>query len=375
MFRILHFADLHLGTSFAASGLPTAVGTWRRVDLNATLERILTLARERQVDAVTIAGDLYEQEYALPDTTDWLKQQFAQLAPIQVFIAPGEHDPYTPDSLYTLTNWPQNVTIFPQGWLSAVELTSGIHLWGAAHPAARNRKRLDNFRVDRDGVNILLLHAVDVAQLQSGQPTTFVVDAATVHAAGFDFALLGHQHTGRLWPEETPCCVYPGSPEPLVLEESSGTHQVVVLTIEEGACKPELIPISQWRYLSLEVDLTGCKSIKAAAKRIRQSIGAIEDGNNERSICYVGLTGQPNFDLDVEALYDQVKTKAYVHYETRLPLAYDLEQLAQEPTSRGLLVQNFQTRLEKASSDQERRLVLNALNLALQALDGKKVQY
>jgi hypothetical protein len=89
----------------------------------------------------------------------------------------------------------------------------------------------------------------------------------------------------------------------------------------------------------------------------------------------VTLTGQPNFDLDVAELYDQVKTKAYIHYETGLTLAYDLEHLAQEQTTRGLLVQNFQSRLKETDNEQERRLVLNALNLALQALDGKKVQF
>ncbi len=99
MFRILHFSDLHLDASFAASSLPTAVGSWRRIDLKATLERILTLVRERQVDAATIASDLYEQDYDLPDTADLLKQHFADLTPIKVFIAPSKSDPYTPDSL------------------------------------------------------------------------------------------------------------------------------------------------------------------------------------------------------------------------------------------------------------------------------------
>jgi hypothetical protein len=149
------------------------------------------------------------------------------------------------------------------------------------------------------------------------------------------------------------------------------------LTIDasRGACHPDLIPVSQWRYLSFEVDLTGCNSTKAAVKHIRQSLRAIENGNDERSICYVTLTGQPNFDLDVAELYDQVKTKAYIHYETGLTLAYDLEHLAQEQTTRGLLVQNFQSRLKETDNEQERHLVLNALNLALQALDGKKVQF
>lgn len=128
--HLLHLSNLHLDAPF-----PT-LGPERRADLRATLGRILALARERRVDAVTIAGDLYEQDYALPDTAAFLAQQAARLAPIRVFIAPGERDPYTHDSLYALTRWPENVTLFSQGQLTAVELGPGITLWGAACPAS-----------------------------------------------------------------------------------------------------------------------------------------------------------------------------------------------------------------------------------------------
>jgi len=375
MFRILHLADLHLDASFASSGLPTAVGSWRRVDLNSTLERILTLAREREVDAVTIAGDLFEQDYTLPDTLVWLKQQFAQLAPIQVFIAPGESDPYTDNSLYTLIRWPKNVTIFSQRWLSPVELAPNIHLWGAANPPTQNRKRFDHFQADRDGTNLLLLHAMDLAQDQTKQTSTFLIDVATIEAAGFDFALLGHQHRARLWPKKRPRCIYSGSPEPLMPDQSSEAHHVALLTIEDGVCTPELIPVSQWRYLSFEVDLTGCDSTEAVVSRTQQSLQAVENSNDERSICYVTFTGKPNFDLDIGDLYDRVETKAYIHYKTDLSITYDLKLLTQEPTTRGLLVRNFQDRLENANSEQERRFTLTALDLALRALDGRKVQF
>ena len=39
------------------------------------------MARERRVDAVTIAGDLYEQAYALPETADFLAQLLASQDP------------------------------------------------------------------------------------------------------------------------------------------------------------------------------------------------------------------------------------------------------------------------------------------------------
>ncbi|MBN2004214.1 MAG: metallophosphoesterase [Anaerolineae bacterium] len=95
--KLLHLSNLHFDAAFPALG-PT-----RHADLRAALGRILALARERKVDAVTIAGDLYEQEYAPPDTAAFLAQQFARLAPIRVFIAPGARDPYTNDSLPSLS--------------------------------------------------------------------------------------------------------------------------------------------------------------------------------------------------------------------------------------------------------------------------------
>jgi hypothetical protein len=121
------------------------------------------------------------------------------------------------------------------------------------------------------------------------------------------------------------------------------------------------------------VDLTDCGSTDEAAKHIEQSLQSIQGNNDERVVCHVTLTGLPGFALDIDGLADQVKTKAHVRYETRLSLTYDLEQLTQEQTVRGLLVQRFQTRLEDASNDQERNKALNALNYALQSLDGKQV--
>jgi DNA repair exonuclease SbcCD nuclease subunit len=216
---------------------------------------------------------------------------------------------------------------------------------------------------------------MDLSENQAKQTSTFLIDTESIEAAGFDFALLGHQHTVCLWPEEAPRFIYPGSPELLTLEQSGEANYVALLTIDEETCTPELIPVGQWRYLSLEVDLTGCDSTEAAVKRTQQSLQATENSNEERSICYVTFSGKPNFDLDIEALYDRVETKAYIHYKTDLSMTYDLKQLVQEPTTRGLLVRNFQSRLENSSSEQERRFALTALDLALRSLEGRKIQF
>ncbi len=367
--HLLHLSDLHLDAPFPALGLE------RRADLRATLGRILALARERQVAAVTIAGDLYEQDYALPDTAAFLAQQFARLAPIAVFIAPGERDPYTNDSLYALTHWPENVTIFSQGQLTPVELTPGITLWGATCPPARGGATLDGFQCDRPGVNLLLLHAADADQPATGAEGVFTVSASAIRAAGFDFALLGHHHAARLWPEDAPRCLYPGSPEPLRPEAKDVRHTVTLVTVQEAGCAVEHIPINQWRHRAAQVDVSGCSSVAEAAARVQAALTVALDGVDDRLICEVTLTGAPDAPLETAAVLAQVQTPAHLYGQARFTFPYDLERLAQEQTVRGLLVRRFQGNLSGSTDEAERQRHLRALAVALQALEGKPVEY
>ncbi len=76
-YKILHFSDLHLDTSFAGQGFSLGYGVERRLDLRACLTKILARARDLKVDTVTIGGDLFDHEYLLSRTAGFIKQQFA----------------------------------------------------------------------------------------------------------------------------------------------------------------------------------------------------------------------------------------------------------------------------------------------------------
>ena len=62
---------------------------------------IAASARDEQADALFCGGDLYEGERARQDTAAFLRREFAELAPIRVYLAPGNHDYYGPDSIYS----------------------------------------------------------------------------------------------------------------------------------------------------------------------------------------------------------------------------------------------------------------------------------
>ena len=107
-------------------------------------------------------GYLYQHDRVTPDTASFLVQTFAELDPIRVYIAPGNHDFYGPQSLYATGNWTDNVHIFTEPCLQPIPLAEGITLWGAAHCAPANTPNfLDSFRTDGDATHIALFHGAE----------------------------------------------------------------------------------------------------------------------------------------------------------------------------------------------------------------------
>ena len=150
LMRIVHFSDLHLDSSFAWAGATGEAARQRRQALRDTLVRILDLTRKVNADALFCGGDLYEHEHFRPDTAEFLKDAFAGLAPIPVYIAPGNHDWYGPQSLYAQVDWSENVHVFRETVLRGIELNDGLWLWGAAHLGPANTDNfLNGFRVAR----------------------------------------------------------------------------------------------------------------------------------------------------------------------------------------------------------------------------------
>ncbi|MGV3651220.1 MAG: metallophosphoesterase family protein, partial [Devosia sp.] len=95
VFRFIHTADLHLDSPLRSLALRNAelaelVGDATR----QALVRIIDLALEEQVDALVIAGDLYDGEQTSMKTARFLATQMQRLheAGIATFIIRGNHD-------------------------------------------------------------------------------------------------------------------------------------------------------------------------------------------------------------------------------------------------------------------------------------------
>jgi DNA repair protein SbcD/Mre11 len=372
--RILHFADLHLDRSFAGLSVAPSEAAKRREELRAALRRIVDLALELDVDALTVGGDLYEHERAGPDTGNFIAGEFARLAPKRVLIAPGNHDPYVPDSLYWRLEWPPNVHIFQAMSWEPVELSDALTVWGAGHrgPAIRDNL-LATLTVERGRTNIALVHASDISAVPEGKPAHCPFTREDIERSGLDFALLGHYHELRLRPQDSPCYAYPGSPEPLDFSEA-GDHYVLLLTANGNGLTCEPRKVNEVVYQASTIDITGMSTSDA----IRKAICALaEDEAAARAIMRVTLTGQPESDLDLDqnallqSTHDRFRYLDPIIDKTDTP--FDLEQIEEESTTRGAFVRMLKQQMDNASPA-ELPTLQNALYYGLRAFAGQEIR-
>ena len=117
MLTFLHAADLHLDALFHA--LPPDRAAERRREQRQLLTRLAQVAQQAQVDLVFLCGDLFDSQRVRPETLQALHQVLEEMeAP--VFLAPGNHDPYTDASPYGSSPGPATSTSSPppprSGW-------------------------------------------------------------------------------------------------------------------------------------------------------------------------------------------------------------------------------------------------------------------
>jgi DNA repair protein SbcD/Mre11 len=360
--KLLHFADVHLDAPFGWAGEELA--RRRRQAVRDALRRILELAVAERADAVLCAGDLFEQDRFTPDTAAFLQAELARIAPLPVYLAPGNHDWYGSRSLYHQVRWSENVHLFREGRLTPVSLADGLTLWGAAHQEAANTPGfLRGFSVDRGGVHLALFHGSERADLPmfgEGRAPHAPFDAGQIAAAGLHHVLTGHYHVARDAPHHT----YPGNPEPLTFGEEGPRGPVLVTVGPGGEVTRERRRVAGDEMHDLELDATGSTSVQD----VRDRLGGLLEGR--RGCARVTLRGEldPATDLRAVDLRDAAPwMDAVLPRLDGLRPAYDEEALRGEQTVRGQFVRDV---LDAPDLDEPARR--RVLATGLRALDGRR---
>ncbi len=356
--KLVLFSDLHLDAPFKWAD--PSLGRRLRSALTETLQRICRLAVDEHADALLCAGDLYEQECFTPDTASFLQSSFAELGSTPVFLAPGNHDWYGPESLYRQASWSSNVQVFSESHLTPAPLGDGFILWGAAHRAPANTDDfLTDFHVDGALHNLALFHGSEHGFLtaqEDGKTPHAPFGEEEIPASGLMHAFVGHYHH----PRDSRWLTYAGSPQPIAFGEGAGT--AVVVEIAGGELRRSRVDVAAIPFHDACVDVSGASSMNEILQRTRAELAGLH------GLARVTLSGalatQVDLKLeDVRALNTELD--GIVARVKELHPAYDLETIAREQTVRGQFVRDVRAGV---MPDDERERVLT---VGLRALDGR----
>ncbi|MFN2583025.1 MAG: exonuclease SbcCD subunit D [Candidatus Dormibacteria bacterium] len=374
-YRLLHTADLHLDRAFAMHGCHGELARRRRLGLRDALTRLGALAADNRCDAITIAGDLYEHERAGVDTEGFLTATFASWQPLNVFIAPGNHDALMPGSLYRRTQWPANVHIFSEPFLSAVELDDGLRLWGLAHrePGWMGNP-LDVAAPSGDGVDIALFHGAELGSRPDGKSIHGPFRAEEIRAHGFAFALCGHYHRRRI--DDAHGLLYPGTPEPLTFDDVGRRGPVLVDVAADGAVQCTPLDTSRWTAVTVPCDVSASTSTSDVIDHAVRAVARACD-EAERTLVRLEIEGTVDcrVSLDRATLEAEVRERAgtaLVHVRDVTQPAIDIEAAAVERSAQGAFVRAVLAAQESAHDD-DAAVLNDVLRYGLEALAGAEV--
>lgn len=354
MIKILHAADLHLDSAFAA--LTGAQAAQRRREQRAALDRLAQLAAD--CDLVLLAGDLFDGARVYRDTLDALRR-FCASTDAEIFIAPGNHDYFAPGSPYDTEGWGENVHIFTTPELRRVRLPRlNCDVYGAGFTAADMPPLLTDFHVaDETVTNVMVLHG----DLQPNSPYN-ALTTDEIAAGGLDYLALGHVHAMQVGHAGATTYAYPGCLMGRGFDEC-GAKGALRVTIEEKQVRTEFVPVAGRTYEILSV-AAGDDPLTA----IRAALPPEHAGD-----CYrIELTGEAD-RVDVAALEDALGGEFFsLSVRDRTVPRKALWAEAGEDTLRGRCLRELKARCDTAEGG-DRETAVQAARLLTALMDGREV--
>ncbi|WP_457584324.1 metallophosphoesterase family protein [Ensifer canadensis] len=260
-FRFVHTADLHLDSPLRSLALRNAdLADIVRGATRQALVRIVDLCLAEEVDALLIAGDLYDGSQTSMNTALFLAGELRRLdeAGIRVFIIRGNHDAQS--QVTNELTLPPSVHVF-KGRSKAVlakTLESGrdvyVHGMSFANPHAPE-SLLPSFQPPTaDAINIGMLHTSLAGA--AGHDVYAPCSVADLQAHGFHYWALGHVHQRQVHASE-PFVVMPGMPQGRDINEAGSKGVTLATVTDEGRLSIEERPVGLATFERMNLDLTG----------------------------------------------------------------------------------------------------------------------
>ncbi len=381
--KVLHTADLHLGSAF--TNLPPEIAAELRKEQKDMLFRMVGICREADADLLLLAGDVFDRPFPDKEIVRLFTDSMREIPGTEVFITPGNHDPFFADSLWGITEWPGNVHIFGADRKSFVLEAKHVQVDGSAFSGyTADRPLFEGVErtVPEEYFRILMWHGDLTDQPSSYNP----LSPGAAFLRDYDYVALGHIHKGqteKLKGSGNVLIRYPGCPGGRGFDElGESFFWLGHFTKEQGTTAGtwDRISAGTRSFLWFGADLTGCADAYQVKEGLLRAIDLETSGlsgasSGKKSLMRIVLKGRipEELILDTDYYANYLKTQGFYYTQivNETGILRDLDRLKEQPGFTGLLIQNYLSRLAKAGSDEEKKELENALEYVFQAAQGE----
>lgn len=308
--KLIHCADIHLDSPMQTHMTARQAST-RAAELLSSFVRMTQYARQNEVRAVIIAGDLFDGARVKERTIDAVLSAMRATPEVDYLYLPGNHDEAA--SAFHDRKLPENLKCFGNTWRTYCYDTAAI----SGRTLGSGDETLYEELPILDGhVNLVTLHGQLATACDEDQ-----INRKLLEHRGIDYLALGHIHSYSLQRlDEKGLLCYSGCLEGRGFDEC-GKKGFVLLTVEHGRVEPEFVPFSCRTLHHVETDVTGCVKNAEIAARVKEASRGIPPDDMAEFL----LTGEvsPEADISVAYLQNQLAGSyffAKVKDETKLAI-------------------------------------------------------
>ena len=370
--KFLHCSDIHLDTPYV--GMTPEKSDERRRELRAAFMRMMEFVRERGVDYVLIAGDLFDTKYATNTTAEILIREFRSCPDTKFIIAPGRGDCYEGNPIYLSGRLPDNCYVFERDTLSRFyfgEDRVTVYGWAFVNDRIDASPLYDNHVDDGSQINIVCGYADLDGEIDGGCCPISVSD---LDKFGADYYALGSRHGKTEFVKQGGAMYsYSGSLECTGFDEPDlGGVKLLGVDYNDGELSMDgkHVSFGHLQFVTERIDITGVAVNNEITNRISRMISAKKYGSD--TALRVELVGSvdPRFVMPKHLESDAFGLYYFTVEDKTMPL-FGTEHFMRDMSVAGEIYRRLLP--DMTAEDEGTRLVAaRAFRVALAALENRE---
>jgi DNA repair exonuclease SbcCD nuclease subunit len=376
-FKLLHTADVHLGTKLNTFG--PIKGEEQRRQIKLTLEKLVNKAIDEKFSVILIAGDLFDSNSPSYETVGFVKNQLMKMneAGIYCFILPGTHDCLSKESIYLREKFNSgldHIFIFDDPKINKFEVPLlDLTVWGKPNTGNRSEESpIIKKTLSTTNVNVLMAHGSFQIEGKSAK-NDFPIDKEGILVSNMDYVALGHWHGAADYSCGKTIAWYSGSPEITYTEGKGGLGSGYVLEVEienSKITKAAPVKIGQRDFRDIEIDVSSMEDMADVVKEIER----FADTDLIASVNLKGLKSESLF-IDTDIIKNQLDEKFFLlnisdNSERKILISDDFYP---EQTMISQFIRLSKKRMQETKDEREKEKLKRAFEMGLALLNKKEI--